>query len=192
MSGDLRLADLRRVCRACAATRAAFLAATIRFEPAFTPPPMRPIGRFAARSRRRIFAADGRRLASRPRHPGGRTRAEVLSGGQRQRLALARALIADPAVLLLDDCTSALDSETEARVRSAVSTLRPGRTTLIVSHKPSSVRQADLIIVLDHGRIVERGTHASLIAHGGYYTSLLAAHSAHPVMAGTVSSRRVS
>ena len=96
-------------------------------------------------------------------------RGQSLSGGQRQRLALARALIADPAVLLIDDGTSALDAETEARVRQALRTGRPGRTTVIVSHKIASVRHSDLIAVIEAGRITETGTHADLLRLGGYY-----------------------
>jgi ABC-type multidrug transport system fused ATPase/permease subunit len=96
----------------------------------------------------------------------------TLSGGQRQRLALARALVADPAVLLLDDCTSALDAETESRVRRALAELQPDRTTVIVSHKVASVRAADLIVVLDSGRLIESGPHASLLALGGRYAAL--------------------
>jgi ABC-type multidrug transport system fused ATPase/permease subunit len=93
-------------------------------------------------------------------------RGQTLSGGQRQRLALARALIADPAVLLLDDCTSALDAETEARIQDAVAAYRPGQTRLIVSRKVSSIRDADLIVVLDRGRVVERGADDELIKRG--------------------------
>ena len=92
-----------------------------------------------------------------------------LSGGQRQRLALARALLANPSVLLLDDCTSALDAETEAHIQEELQDLLPGRTCLIVSHKLSSVRRADKIIVLDGGRVVEQGTHEELLKRGGLY-----------------------
>lgn len=96
----------------------------------------------------------------------------TLSGGQKQRTAIARALIRDPLILILDDSLSAVDTHTEERILSALRTIRKGRTALIVSHRVSSVKDADHIVVLDEGRIVERGTHDTLVEKGGYYADL--------------------
>jgi ATP-binding cassette subfamily B protein len=96
-----------------------------------------------------------------------------LSGGQRQRATLARALIRDPAILILDDALSAVDTHTESAILGELRAVLRNRTSLIVSHRVSAVMNADRIFVLDSGRIVERGTHAELIAAGGLYTSLL-------------------
>jgi subfamily B ATP-binding cassette protein MsbA len=96
-----------------------------------------------------------------------------LSGGQRQRVALARALLRDPRVLLLDEATSALDAESEAAVQEALARLRAGRTTIVVAHRLSTVRDADLVVAMADGIAVEQGTHAELIARDGLYARLV-------------------
>lgn len=92
-----------------------------------------------------------------------------LSGGQKQRISLARALMKDPAILILDDTTSAVDMETETRIQEELDQITSDKTTFIIAHRVSSVKEADEILIMAHGKIVERGTHDSLLAKKGYY-----------------------
>lgn len=95
-----------------------------------------------------------------------------LSGGQRQRLAIARALIKNAPILILDEATSALDNESERQVQASLETLMKGRTTLVIAHRLSTVQNADMIVVMDHGKVIEQGSHVELIARGGAYAAL--------------------
>jgi ABC-type multidrug transport system fused ATPase/permease subunit len=166
----LRLADLRRAV-ALVPQQALLFEGTLRSNLAYAAP------RASARRVRRALEVSDltETVASLPDGLDTRVgeRGVSLSGGQRQRVALARAILADPAVLLLDDCLSALDAETEDRVRTAMARFLPGRTRVIVSHKVASVRDADWIVVLDAGRITEQGSHETLLAAGGVYATTL-------------------
>jgi ATP-binding cassette subfamily B protein len=99
-------------------------------------------------------------------------RGAMISGGERQRLAIARALLKDPPIIIFDEATSNVDSETEAKIHDALERLIKGRTTLIIAHRLSTLRSVDRLIVLDHGRIVETGRHDELLARGGLYAAL--------------------
>jgi len=99
-------------------------------------------------------------------------RGVTLSGGQRQRVAIARALLMDPRILILDDSTSSVDTQTEKLIQAALDNLMEGRTTFVIAHRLSTVRRADMILVMDKGRVVERGTHDELLKLGGLYTEI--------------------
>lgn len=96
-----------------------------------------------------------------------------LSGGQRQRLSIARAVLKNPDILILDEATSALDTESEKLVQDALNNLLKGRTSVVIAHRLSTIHNADKIIVVDHGRIAEQGTHAELMARNGIYAKLI-------------------
>ena len=95
-----------------------------------------------------------------------------LSGGEKQRIALARVILKDPRILVLDEATSHLDSESESLIQDALKRVMAGRTSIVIAHRLSTILAADLILVMDRGRIVERGTHEQLLARGGLYSQL--------------------
>jgi ATP-binding cassette subfamily B protein len=107
-----------------------------------------------------------------------------LSAGERQLVTIARAFLSDPALLILDEATSSVDTRTELLLQEAMAALRTDRTSFVIAHRLSTIRDADLILVMEAGRIVEQGDHASLIAAGGAYARLHAAQFAAPLEVG--------
>jgi ATP-binding cassette subfamily B protein len=115
-----------------------------------------------------------------------------LSGGQRQRLAIARAVLLDPAILVFDDALAAVDPETEQEIAAALESAMRGRTTFVIAHRPSTLRRADLVVVIEHGRILEEGTHDVLMQNAGYYrrsAQLQAAASERPMHRAAIARR---
>lgn len=100
-----------------------------------------------------------------------------MSGGQKQRIAIARSIVKEPKILLLDEATSALDAESELVVQEALNQVMVNRTTVVIAHRLSSIKNADLICVIKGGVIAEKGTHDTMISNGGLYASLVALHS---------------
>ncbi|MHB1956088.1 MAG: ATP-binding cassette domain-containing protein, partial [Sulfobacillus sp.] len=98
--------------------------------------------------------------------------ASNISHGQRQLLTIARAILADPSILILDEATSNVDTRTEMAIQSAMHNLMQGRTSFVIAHRLSTIRQADQILVMNHGKVVEQGTHLELLARGGLYAEL--------------------
>jgi len=99
-------------------------------------------------------------------------RGTTLSGGQKQRIAIARALLMDPRILILDEATSSVDTETEQQIQAALERLMVGRTSIVIAQRLSTLRKANLILVLDHARIAARGTHAELLRSSGFYADI--------------------
>jgi len=111
-------------------------------------------------------------------------RGHRLSGGEKQRIALARLLLKAPGVVVLDEATAHLDSESEAAVQRALDEALTGRTSVVIAHRLSTVRAADVIVVIDQGRVVESGRHAELLARGGLYADLYRTQFAEQTIAG--------
>jgi ATP-binding cassette subfamily B protein len=112
-----------------------------------------------------------------------------LSGGERQRLSIARVLLKNPPILILDEATSALDAATEALVQQALKNLKHGRTTFVIAHRLATIRDADLILVFQEGRIIERGSFSDLVRQGGFFAQLVATQFQNPAATDAAASQ---